>query len=232
MLSGACDGICSIELGFTICFLNSNFVKTILEKEKDVLPYEIDVANCSSPTCTAVFEKSVHKIYWENGSITQKMARQSGHRYPIQECGPHQAQAGTIKSSMENFKENMHCQYPEDGAPTPGVVLVNSNGKVVGIHIGKMKKKKDEVEITGGINIYSVIELLRGKLFIMMHDCISTYVHICINYMETDYSWIIRQPVSTHRRRGEGMQLLYRQQNAIAVTKTNVSGFLIRLWQP
>ena len=155
------DGICSIELGFTICFLNSTFVKTILDKEKDVLPYEIDVANCSNPA--AVFENSVHKIYWENGSITQKLARQSGHRsidYPIQECGPHQAE--TIKSSMENFKENMHCQYPEDKAPTPGAVLVNSNGEVVGIHIGKMKK--DGVIITGGLNIYSVIESLRGKL--------------------------------------------------------------------
>ena len=32
MLSEACDGICSIELGFTISFLNSNFVRTILKR--------------------------------------------------------------------------------------------------------------------------------------------------------------------------------------------------------
>ena len=156
MLSDACDGICSIELGFTICFLNSNFVRTILERV-NVRPYVIDVANCSSPA--AVFEN--YAIYWEDGStneLRQSVSTNSRYRTQIQENGHHQTV--TIRSGMESFKKNMHLQYPENEAP-PGAVLLNSKGEPVGIHIGKMKK--DGVEITGGLNIYSVIELLRGN---------------------------------------------------------------------
>ena len=163
MLSEACaregphDGICSIELGFTICFLNSNFVRTILERV-NVRPYAIDVANCSSQA--AIFEN--YTIYWENGftnELRQSVSTNSRYRTQIQENGRHQAV--TIRSGMESFKKNMHLQYPENEAP-PGAVLMNSKGAPVGIHIGKMKK--DGVEITGGLNIYSVIELLRGNL--------------------------------------------------------------------
>ena len=152
-LSEACDGICSIELGFTICFLNSTFVDTILERV-NVRPYVIDVADCSSQA--AVFEK--YTIYWKDGltnDLRQSVSTNSHYRTQIQD---HQEE--TIKSGMESFKKNMHLQYPENEAP-PGAVLINSKGAPVGIHIGKMKK--DGVEITGGLNIYSLIELLRGN---------------------------------------------------------------------
>ena len=155
MLSEACDGICSIELGFTICFLNSNFVNTILERV-NVRPYVIDVTKCRSQAAeAAVFEK--YTIYWREGLANELRQSVSNSRYQTQ-IQDHQEE--TIKSGMESFKKNMHLQYPENEAP-PGAVLMNSKGEPVGIHIEKMKK--DGVEITGGLNIYSLIELLRGN---------------------------------------------------------------------
>lgn len=158
---------CTIELGFTISFLDHGCVTDL----------EATLGCPCTINSTANGRKNVYIVYrGEEGRLEPPKLIESSIEWPqdkpiqVKEDNPVQEEYvqpslqshvdNSLQSDVDNFKANLHYLYPENETCSPGGLLINASGAVIGIHVGVIAKKNKK---TGGLKLSSVMQLLQGK---------------------------------------------------------------------